>query len=78
MQQVSPAAAPRRLTGTPARQHLRSKVATACIAIYLLLTPLQAYLYENFPWQLETPPSLETVATWQQAEAFWLRFAHNR
>ncbi|OQR91382.1 hypothetical protein ACHHYP_04733 [Achlya hypogyna] len=75
MQRVQPTQASRPAANTRVLCNRRSVVIGFFVGLYVVLAPLQAYLYENLPWYV-SPPSVELAnSTWAEKEAFWLTFS---
>ncbi|KDO26087.1 hypothetical protein SPRG_08448 [Saprolegnia parasitica CBS 223.65] len=57
----------------------RSLYVSLAWALYVVLTPMQAYLYESYPWQVETPTDHPRAdANWHDASAYWLNYSQHR
>ncbi|KDO17885.1 hypothetical protein SPRG_16662 [Saprolegnia parasitica CBS 223.65] len=57
----------------------RSLYVSLAWALYVILTPMQAYLYESYPWQVETPTDRPRAdANWHDASAYWLNYNQHR
>ncbi|EQC36322.1 hypothetical protein SDRG_06427 [Saprolegnia diclina VS20] len=57
----------------------RSLYVSLAWALYVVLSPMQAYLYESYPWQIETPVDRPSVdGNWRDASVYWLNYSQHR